>query len=174
MYPTAHKCVQACIHVNSQHQLYRATEPAWQRFERFTALTELVIISEDRVDQDHTLSNALSLVLPRANVLVAPVEAFMSFAEWQLGFDIIWHESEGHTFGGLRPLHRSLLPHSPEPWHMHALPLSFPEREHFFPAIIDGPLLEGPLAFGEGPPGWLADIEQARQLEAASDYPSLL
>ena len=56
---------------------------------------------------------------------------------------------------------------------MHALPLAFPEREHFFPSNLDGPLLEGPLAAGEGPPTWLAELELARQLDAASKYPRL-
>merc|ERR1712194_680271 len=75
----------------------------------------------------------------------------------QVGFDIRSHQSEGHEFGGLRPLHRALLPRSAEAWHMHALPLSV---QH--PSESSQPRLRGPLADGEGPAEWIASLKAAR------------
>ena len=77
-----------------------------------------------------------------------------------------------HTWlvGGLRPLHRALLPAQIEPWHLHALKMSLEEagmererrRDH-------GALLLGPLAEGEGPASWLAEIAEVREEIAMKD-----
>ena len=152
-----------------------ADSAEWQRFSRFLALEELVFLFECFAQQLNRkgayLDVALSLALPnRANILVTERGHLMESSVTQLGFDAIYHESGGHQFGGLRPLHRALLPAQIEPWHLHALKMSLEEagmererrRDH-------GALLLGPLAEGEGPASWLAEIAEVREEIAMKD-----
>lgn len=79
----------------------------------------------------------------------------------QLGFDTTFHESDGHQYGGLRPLLKALLPGKMEAWHYHANVVHFDEAP-VHQEKHSGPLLKGPLADGEGPKEWLEELESAR------------
>jgi hypothetical protein len=145
----------------------------WQRFARFEELDELVLCFEadgSRLNRKGSfLDGALALALPcRANILVTTRSNILENSVCQLGFDIIYHESGAHQYGGLRPLHRALLPGRIEPWHLHAVEMKLEEAGCTAPPNRRrGQLLTGPLAEGEGPAAWLSELEEVRQEEAS-------
>ena len=156
-------------------------DPEWQRFSRFTSLSELVIVigswGDWRDRPRHKLSEQLVAALPRTNLCVLDRER--EGYDDQVGFDIRAQESDSHEFGGLRPLHRALLPDCMEvracpssaggstltgsllpvaqAWHMHAVLQSHDQAQGGREA-----LLRGPLAAGEGPSEWCATLRAAR------------
>ena len=139
----------------------------WQQFSRFVALEEVVFcFSCFAYDLNHNgvmLDRTLALALPRpANILLTNRSHLLETSVQQIGFDTVYHESGGHEYGGLRPLHRALLPGQLEPWHLHAVEMALDEAPIDRERRRVGPLLLGPLAEGLGPTAWLAEIAEVR------------
>ena len=160
----------------SAHDIDESLHSFLKPLRKLTRLNELVVASAcirslARLDRDSEalgVAGSLASMLPNANVCVLDGSDLMRRGS-QIGFDVNFHAiADGceWPYGGLRPLHRVLLPGHLEAWHYLAVSASVGSLNWTEPQCRDvsPPLLCGPLRDGQGQDEMLAELEAARTI----------